>query len=116
MGDVGRSARGGPGSAATGDLGRMAPRTGLPELTAKDLLPSVAHRNTFRPIGVRTEEFMKRALLACATALAVTVGIASPAAAATPGALTPAQASAACAAYFGVPQVPEPLSACQWDM
>jgi len=42
--------------------------------------------------------------------------MAIPAAAATPGALTPAQASAACAAYFGVAPGPEPLSACQWDM
>ena len=45
---------------------------------------------------------MKRALLACVTAIAVSVGMACPAAAATPGALTPAQASAACAAYFHV--------------
>jgi lantibiotic leader peptide-processing serine protease len=59
---------------------------------------------------------MKRALLACVTAIAVSVGMASPAAAATPGALTPAEASAACAAYFGVAPGPEPLSACQWDM
>lgn len=59
---------------------------------------------------------MKRALLACVTAIAVSVGMACPAAAATPGALTPAQASAACAAYFHVAPGPEPLSACQWDM
>lgn len=59
---------------------------------------------------------MKRALLACGTALVVSVAMAIPAAAATPGALTPAQASAACAAYFGVAPGPEPLSACQWDM
>jgi subtilisin family serine protease len=59
---------------------------------------------------------MKRALLACVTALVVCVAMAVPASAATPGALTPAQASAACAAYFGVAQAPEPLSACQWDM
>ena len=58
---------------------------------------------------------MKKALLACVTALAVTLGMASPAAAA-PVPLTPAAASAACAAYFGVPTGPEPLSACQWDM
>jgi len=58
---------------------------------------------------------MKKALLACVTALAVTLGMASPAAAA-PGALTPAEASAACAAYFHVAPGPEPLSACQWDM
>ncbi len=32
------------------------------------------------------------------------------------GALSPAQASAACAAFFGVSAGPEPLSACQWDM
>jgi lantibiotic leader peptide-processing serine protease len=59
---------------------------------------------------------MKRALLACVTTLVVSVAMAIPATAATPGALTPAQASAACAAYFGVAPGPEPLSACQWDM
>ena len=58
---------------------------------------------------------MKKALLACVTALAVTLGMASPAAAA-PVPLTPAAASAACAAYFHVAPGPEPLSACQWDM
>lgn len=39
-----------------------------------------------------------------------------PARAATPGALSPAEASAACEAFFGVAAGPEPLSACQWDM
>ncbi|WP_344801221.1 S8 family peptidase [Microlunatus ginsengisoli] len=40
------------------------------------------------------------------------------ASAATPGALSPADASARCAAFFGVAPGPdpEPLSACQWDM
>jgi len=46
----------------------------------------------------------------------MTLALAAPASAATPGALTPAAASAACAAYFGVAPGPEPLSACQWDM
>jgi subtilisin family serine protease len=44
------------------------------------------------------------------------MGLAPVASAATPGALTPAAASAACEAYFGVAPGPEPLSACQWDM
>jgi subtilisin family serine protease len=47
-----------------------------------------------------------------ALALAI-IGSASTVAAAP---LTPAAASAACAAYFGVAEGPEPLSACQWDM
>jgi subtilisin family serine protease len=59
---------------------------------------------------------MKRALFAGGAAVAVTLALAAPASAATPGALTPAAASAACAAYFGVAPGPEPLSACQWDM
>lgn len=41
------------------------------------------------------------------------LGLPKPAAAAP---LTPAGASANCAAYFGVAAGPEPLSACQWDM
>jgi subtilisin family serine protease len=48
--------------------------------------------------------------------IALTLGLVTPARAATPGALSPAQASANCAAFFGVPAGPEPLSACQWDM
>jgi subtilisin family serine protease len=59
---------------------------------------------------------MRKSLVAASAAVVVAVAMASPAAAATPGALTPAQASAACAAYFGVAPGPEPLSACQWDM
>ena len=59
---------------------------------------------------------MKRAVFAGGAAVAVTLALAAPASAATPGALTPAQASAACAAYFGVDPGPEPLSSCQWDM
>jgi lantibiotic leader peptide-processing serine protease len=43
----------------------------------------------------------------------VVMGSASTVAAAP---LEPAEASAACAAYFGVAAGPEPLSACQWDM
>ena len=51
--------------------------------------------------------------------LFIAVGVASlcASALATPAqALTPADASAACATYFGVPEGPEPLAACQWDM
>ena len=48
--------------------------------------------------------------------ITLTLGLITPARAATPGALTPAQASAACEAFFGVAAGPEPLSACQWDM
>ena len=59
---------------------------------------------------------MKRAIFAGAAVAAMTLALAAPASAATPGALTPAVASAACAAYFGVAPGPEPLSACQWDM
>ena len=40
----------------------------------------------------------------------------TPAVAATPGALSPAQASSLCQAFFGVGAGPEQLSACQWDM
>ncbi len=46
-------------------------------------------------------------------ATAAGLGTALPASAAP---VTPAAASAACAAYFGVAPGPEPLSACQWDM
>ena len=59
---------------------------------------------------------MKRAIFAGGAVAAMTLALAAPASAATPGALTPAVASAACAAYFGVAPGPEPLSACQWDM
>ncbi len=59
---------------------------------------------------------MKRALLACGAVVAVSVAMAVPASAATPGAYTPAQASDLCEVYFGVAEGPEPLSACQWDM
>ncbi|HEY6617134.1 MAG TPA: S8 family serine peptidase, partial [Vicinamibacterales bacterium] len=48
--------------------------------------------------------------------ITLTLGLITPARAATPGALSPAQASAACQAFFGVAAGPEPLSACQWDM
>ena len=59
---------------------------------------------------------MRKFVLLVGAVLALMVGLITPAAAATPGALTPAQASANCAAFFGVTQGPEPLSACQWDM
>ncbi|MEV0789554.1 S8 family serine peptidase [Kribbella sp. NPDC050459] len=59
---------------------------------------------------------MRKFVLLVGAVLALMVGLITPAAAATPGALTPAQASANCAAFFGVAQGPEPLSACQWDM
>jgi subtilisin family serine protease len=56
----------------------------------------------------------KLALLGGAAVLVL--GFVTPAEAATPGALTPAAASTACEAFFGVGAGPEPLSACQWDM
>lgn len=59
---------------------------------------------------------MRKLVLLVGAVLALMLGLITPAAAATPGALTPAQASANCAAFFGVAQGPEPLSACQWDM
>jgi subtilisin family serine protease len=57
-----------------------------------------------------------RRLTVLAGLVALMVGSIAPAHAATPGALTPAQASANCEAFFGVSAGPEPLSACQWDM
>ena len=48
--------------------------------------------------------------------ITLTLGLITPARAATPGALSQAQASAACEVFFGVTAGPEPLSACQWDM
>ena len=55
---------------------------------------------------------MKKFVVGGVAALVV-MGSASTVAAAP---LTPAAASAACEAYFGVAAGPEPLSACQWDM
>ena len=57
-----------------------------------------------------------RRLTVLAGLVALMVGSIAPAGAATPGALTPAHASANCEAFFGVSAGPEPLSACQWDM
>jgi subtilisin family serine protease len=48
-------------------------------------------------------------------ALAVFGGIAAILPSTTASALTDTEASAACAAYFGVAEGPEALSACQWD-
>ena len=56
----------------------------------------------------------KQVVFAGVVALQFGMGVQS--AAATPGALTPAQASASCSAYFGVGAGPEALSACLWDM
>ena len=58
---------------------------------------------------------MRRLTVLCGL-IALTIGLLTPAHAATPGALTPAQASAMCEAFFGVGAGPEALSACQWDM
>lgn len=58
---------------------------------------------------------MRRLTVLCGL-VAFTIGLLTPAQAATPGAFTPAQASALCEAFFGVGAGPEPLSACQWDM
>jgi subtilisin family serine protease len=57
-----------------------------------------------------------RRMTVLAGLIALMVGSIAPADAATPGALTPAQASADCEAFFGVSAGPEALSACQWDM
>jgi subtilisin family serine protease len=57
-----------------------------------------------------------RKLVLIGGAVVLAVGLVTPAGAATPGALTPAQASSACQAFFGVGTGAEPLSACQWDM
>ena len=57
-----------------------------------------------------------RRLTVLAGLVALMVGSIAPVHAATPGALTPAQASANCEAFFGVERRTEPLSACQWDM
>jgi subtilisin family serine protease len=53
------------------------------------------------------------ALLSCVAFVAVALVPAVPATAAV---RTDAAASADCAAFFGIPGGPEPLSACQWDM
>ena len=59
---------------------------------------------------------MRKFVLLVGAVLTLTLGLLTPASAATPGALTQATASANCQAFFGVPAGPEPLSACQWDM
>jgi subtilisin family serine protease len=59
---------------------------------------------------------MRKSVLLVGAVVALMLGLTTPAAAATPGALSPATASANCAAFFGVAAGPEPLSACQWDM
>jgi lantibiotic leader peptide-processing serine protease len=59
---------------------------------------------------------MRRLVLIGAAISLVTLMVPAGAGAATPGALSPAQASANCQAYFGVGAGQEPLSACQWDM
>ena len=58
---------------------------------------------------------MRRLTVLCGL-VALTIGLLTPAHAATPGTFTPAQASAMCEAFFGVGAGPEALSACQWDM
>ncbi|TCM38512.1 S8 family serine peptidase [Kribbella sp. VKM Ac-2568] len=59
---------------------------------------------------------MRKFALLVGAVLTLTLGLLTPAIAVTPGALTPAAASANCQAFFGVGAGPEPLSACQWDM
>ena len=59
---------------------------------------------------------MRKSAVFSAALLTAAMVLPSEARAATPGALSPASASAACATYFGVTAGPEPLSACQWDM
>src|SRR6188472_3068614 len=62
------------------------------------------------------EEGLMRRTFMVVIATAAALSSALPASAATPGSLSPQQASTQCQAYFGVPAGPEPLSACQWDM
>jgi lantibiotic leader peptide-processing serine protease len=57
-----------------------------------------------------------RKIVLLGAAVALVIALATPAGAATPGALSPSQASENCEAFFGVGAGPEPLSACQWDM
>ncbi|NIK56817.1 S8 family peptidase [Kribbella shirazensis] len=59
---------------------------------------------------------MRKFVLLGGAVIGLMLGLLTPAMAATPGALSPATASANCAAFFGVAAGPEPLSACQWDM
>jgi lantibiotic leader peptide-processing serine protease len=59
---------------------------------------------------------MRKFVLLVGAVIPLTLGLLAPAMAVTPGALSPATASANCAAFFGVAAGPEPLSACQWDM
>jgi lantibiotic leader peptide-processing serine protease len=56
----------------------------------------------------------KIVVLGCLSLLQV--GLGARAALATPGALTPDQASTACANCFGVNSGPEALASCEWDM
>ncbi len=58
----------------------------------------------------------KAVLAAGAAASLLVLGLGSPATAGTDAVIDGATADAACAAYFGVPSGPEPLSSCQWDM
>jgi len=59
---------------------------------------------------------MRKAAIVAGVVVALVLALVAPAGAATPGALSPAEASAGCEAFFGVAAGPEPLSACQWDM
>src|SRR5690349_18508454 len=68
-------------------------------------------------LSQRGGDQMRRLALVMGAVFALLWGSTS-ASAVTPGALSPADASARCAAFFGVSASPdpEPLSACQWDM
>lgn len=59
---------------------------------------------------------MRRSVLVGAAVSLVALMVPVGAGAATPGARTPAAASAACQTFFGTGAGLEPLSACQWDM
>src|SRR6266516_2355153 len=61
-------------------------------------------------------KLLLRKLLLIGGAVVFVLSWVTPAVAATPGALSPAQASSLCQAFFGVGAGPEQLSACQWDM
>src|SRR5215471_16622105 len=61
-------------------------------------------------------KLLLRKLVLIGGAVVFVLGWVTPAVAATPGALSPAQASSLCQEFFGVGAGPEQLSACQWDM
>jgi subtilisin family serine protease len=59
---------------------------------------------------------LRFAALLAALATLLSMALVQSASAASTAALDVGTVSAACSAFFGVPEGPEPLSACQWDM